>query len=98
MISDITLPEETVEAQVTNINFSIVDKKAYVEVLIKGKSRRSKTIDLTDKLAEVPVASKTIVMNLFKWVVAQALEVTEASLPDTIFEADESAEPSSSGS
>lgn len=81
------IPESQQDQVINSITFYVTTKNAVCHLEESGRTKGI-GVDLTPALNAATVEEKAAVVKLFKWVMAKAYDVAEASLPDTVFEPD----------
>ena len=82
-----TIPEESIDFAINVIKFDLPRKTA--RCVIESESTPHATsvmIDFTPVLTNATPTQLNTIKTFFKWILAQAYEVAEAEIPDTIFD------------
>lgn len=80
-----TIPEQTnVPHYIANIGIDIVNKIAHVHVQINGDVHENATVDLQAIIDAATDPQKAIIRGFFKKIIAEAVEILEADVPDPL--------------
>ena len=83
-----TVPERTSDFIIDTIKFDLPNRRAFCYVTdVADKSTDVIQVELADILKGVSSSQLTIVKTFFKRIMAEAYEVAEADIPDTVFDA-----------